>query len=606
MWQVIEKEIERKARSILAKQNRSALAAQKHAVRFTRRTGLPSSAGAQNRPSYWTYDKHFDPVYCIKHARFIAKRIWIKIQSSQYQPKPAIQFSIPKPGGGLRDIMVFSIPDSAIANIFHRRLTQRNSGLFSAYSFAYRPDKNIFEAIIHLQRMMQPAKTYILQYDYSKYFDTIDHAYVNKLIKQSNFIITSAERHVISAFLQHEYLPVTSWQTRHWLRRDRGVPQGSSLSLFLSNLAAHELDMELERQNGSFVRFADDVLAVAHSYTDARNIELEFRRHCEKTGVEINFEKSSGIGLLRGRKSDDARKFFLDRDDGSEIQDVESVDFLGHNVSSGQINLTKKAVKRIKRRLSQIIYIHLLQYPRQTPPLPINPARLGAGVIDWDLVTCLNEIRRYVYGGLKEEELRRFVEDDVKLRFVRGLLAFYPLVTHANTLKALDGWLKNVVIRAIRERNRLLTSQGLQNYSILEADLLSGAWHQSQVPNETSLPSFVRGWRAARKFYKRYAPIRDTGTQLLFLNESVYLVCVPFAFNVDVAHVVAWPRYAVAPYLRLPHRPLERLADKPLIRHPLARGLGLHCRQEICGEAHVDAGVFGGELEADGLMSDQS
>ena len=96
----------------------------------------------------------------------------------------------------------------------HRKLTTRNKGIFSSYSFAYRPDKTIFEAIIHLQRMMQPSKTYILQYDYSKYFDTIDHTYLDKLIHETSFVITRAERGAIKAFLKHKFSPISSWQTR--------------------------------------------------------------------------------------------------------------------------------------------------------------------------------------------------------------------------------------------------------------------------------------------------------------------------------------------------------------------------------------------------------
>jgi hypothetical protein len=131
MWQVLEKEIERKARAILAKQRRAQAGAEKYASRFTTRTGQPSIAAPYRRPPYWDYDNQFDPVYCISHARFLAKRIWSKINSDLYEPKPAVLFEIPKPDGGTRDIMLFSIPDSAVANIFHRRLTARNKGMFS-------------------------------------------------------------------------------------------------------------------------------------------------------------------------------------------------------------------------------------------------------------------------------------------------------------------------------------------------------------------------------------------------------------------------------------------------------------------------------------------
>jgi RNA-directed DNA polymerase len=427
MWEVFEEEIERKARSILAKQRRENAGAQKYAARFTKRTGVPSTAAPYKQPPYWSYDNQFDPIYCISRARFLAKRIWSKIQSGLYEPKPAILFEIPKPEGGTRGIMLFSIPDAAVANVFHRRLTMRNKGLFSSYSFAYRPDRNIFEAIIHLQRMLQPSKTYILKYDYSKYFDTIDHTYLDKLISRQSFIMTSAERTVISAFLRHKYSTYPSWQTNKHATRSLGVPQGSSLSLFLSNIAAHDLDMTLERTSGSFVRFADDVIAVAHSYSAARDIELEFRAHCERSGVKINFEKSSGISILQSRKSDDERSFFLDADDGGDLKKVTYVDFLGHRVASAEVDLTDRAIKRIKRKISRIIYIHLLLYPRQG--LPIAPSRLGAPHTDWDLVTCLNEVRKYIYGGLREKSLQRFVEDDVKLPFVRGVMAFYPLVT---------------------------------------------------------------------------------------------------------------------------------------------------------------------------------
>ncbi|MCW2362668.1 MULTISPECIES: reverse transcriptase domain-containing protein [Sphingobium] len=502
MWQILEKEIERKARNILAKERRSEASAKKHSERFTHRTGIVSIPSPYRRPSYWDYDKHFDPIYCIDHARFLAKRIWSKINSKQYEPKPAILFEIDKPDGGSREIMSFAIPDSAVANVFHRRITDRNKGIFSAYSFAYRPDKTVIEAIIHLNRMMQPSKTFILKYDYSKYFDTIDHDYLKKLIDKQNFVITNAERIAISAFLKHRYAEYPSWQTMQYRKRTLGVPQGSSLSLFLSNIAAHELDMTLERLKGWFVRFADDVIAVAHSYSDARNIELEFRSHCERSGVKINLEKSSGITLLEKRSSDDRRQFFLDVDDGSHLKKISHVDFLGHQVSSDEINLTRKAIKRIKRKISQIIYIHLLQYSNQGHP--INPDRIGGDHLDWDLITCINEIRIYIYGGLKERDLDKFIEEDQKLPIVRGLMAFYPLITHVEKLAALDGWLVNVVSRAVRERNKAILGQGLDPYVLNVQSLLAGSWYGSDIPNESRMPSFVKGWRAARKFYKRY------------------------------------------------------------------------------------------------------
>lgn len=507
MIELFRKEIERKSKRILEKHRKSNALSRKYSNKFTKRTGVPSTPSQAARPEYWDFHPHFDPIYCIKHSKYLARIIWSKIQDNDYEPVPAIKFQIDKPDGGIREIMQFGIPDSAVANVLHRRITNRNSGIFSAYSFAYRPDKTIFEAIIHLKRMMSHPKTYVLKYDYRKYFDTIEHDYLRKLLSQRRFVISSAERTVIGAFLTHRHTIYPSWQTKQYERREVGVPQGSSLSLFLSNIAAHDLDMELERLNGSFVRFADDVIALAHSYTDARRIELSFREHCEKTGVSINFDKSPGIQLLNGRSSQDTRDFFVDKDDGAALEHIQFVDFLGHRVSPDKIDITAKAIARIKKRISQIINIHLILYARRDPPSPINPQRLGPGYRDWDLVTCVNEVRRYIYGGLTELEIDSFIESNQKLRVVRGLLAFYPLVTSPETLRELDGWLKNVLERAIVERNKLIASQNLPEnllYSITEQELISGNWYASDVANETKLPSFVLGWRAARKYYGRY------------------------------------------------------------------------------------------------------
>jgi hypothetical protein len=174
---------------------------------------------------------------------------------------PAIQFDIPKPDGSSRKIMAFAIPDSALANVIHRKATRRNLNLFSRLSYAYRPDQNVFDAILNLSRSLDAPKSYIIQYDFSKYFDTIDHSYIRRLLfERQTFLLPEAERNAIGAFLEHEYAHITAYTNNVFDVRQEGVPQGSSLSLFLSNAAAHELDLALEKLNGTFVRCVRAVL----------------------------------------------------------------------------------------------------------------------------------------------------------------------------------------------------------------------------------------------------------------------------------------------------------------------------------------------------------
>lgn len=505
MQELIEEAIVRKARAVLRVQRIGAATQRKNAERYTKRTGLAAGAASQTSPTWWNFHPHFQPNYCIKHAKFLARMIWSRLQTGFYQPIPAIQFDIPKPDGSKRQIMAFSIPDSALANVIHRHLTARNLNLLSSHSYAYRDDKNIFDAILNLRRSLKGPKSYVVQYDFKRYFDSIDHDYLRKIIHDRDlFLITSAERVAIEAFLRHSYSNVLEYRNNIFDVREAGVPQGSSLSLFLSNAAAHALDLELESQNGSFVRFADDVVAITHSYSDALAVAARFRSHCVAAGLSINYEKSPGILLYGGAHGYEHRDFVMDSDDGADVRTIKYVDYLGHRVGIDGISLSDRTEKRVKRRISEIIYKHLFLH-RRGAGAAFNPARVGAGFYDWDLVTCINEIRSYIYGGLREDQLIDFLERNKKLPFVRGLMGFFPLSTSVTQLARLDGWLLNVLRRAQRERIRILAGFGQVLIPLTGEQILTGSWYiYPDINNDARLPSFVRGWRASRKYYLRY------------------------------------------------------------------------------------------------------
>lgn len=472
-------------------------------------------------PGSWDVAKHFNPRYCLSRSDYIARVIWKKIRSGDYEPVPAVHYQIPKDSGGSRDIMVFSIPDAAVATLFHKRITERNINLLSANCYSYRPDRNIFDAVLQIQSAISQQKVYVVQYDFSKYFDSIDQAYIEKIISNRNILLlTEAERGIIRAFLKHGYASKKDYALGNFQTRTRGVPQGSSLSLILSNISAHELDKALEISNGQFVRFADDVLALAYSYDDALRIADIFSEHCAKSGISVNFDKSPGIKRLDGAKGIPVRRFFVHQGEGDKIGAIKEFDYLGHKFRHDDVLLGTRAINRIKRRLSRIIHIHLLRSPRSQGLF--SKRRIGSPFHDWDLVTCVNEIRRYVYGELFESQIEAFLHRNVRLPKMRGLMSFYPLVTSLEQLRELDGWLLSALGRALKEREKVLKAMGNSYSRPNTRDLVSGAWYgEKKIKNETMMPSFVRAWRAARKYYFRYG-LKDIKPPSYYLLLSTY------------------------------------------------------------------------------------
>jgi RNA-directed DNA polymerase len=208
--------------------------------------------------------------------------------------------------------------------------------------------------------------------------------------------------------------------------------------------------------------------------------------------------------LFGGGPDKERRQVVIDIDDASFVTTEYFIDYLGHRLSASGVTLPLKSIKRIKRRIAEIVYKHLFLH-RRGEGGSFNEARVGAGFFDWDLVTCVNEIRSYIYGGLRENHLSAFLEGNVRLPHVRGLMAFFPLTTSVAQLKALDGWLLSIFRRAQRERVRMLAKFGYDVDRLTKQQMLSGEWYQyPEVRNDMKLPSFVRAWRASRKYYRRY------------------------------------------------------------------------------------------------------
>lgn len=103
--------------------------------------------------------------------------------------------------------------------------------------------------------------------------------------------------------------------------RQRGIPQGTSISLFLANVALTPVDREFDRLGVNFVRYADDTLIWSRDYqgvVDGLNTLLDWS---SKSGVDINFEKSEGIRILQ-----------ISDFENCEMRSTRSVHFLSHEI----------------------------------------------------------------------------------------------------------------------------------------------------------------------------------------------------------------------------------------------------------------------------------
>lgn len=164
MQQAIKVEIKRLAKKIMFKERFKLDLEARYRDQYEKRTGNLAGPARKRQALYKT--RHFDPKYCARNANFLAKTIWYKVLQQSYEPSPAVRYLIPKPGGGKRGIMAFSIPDAALANVVLRRTRGRNLKRLSPSSFAYHPNKNVFDAILTLREFQNDGKLFAIQIDF--------------------------------------------------------------------------------------------------------------------------------------------------------------------------------------------------------------------------------------------------------------------------------------------------------------------------------------------------------------------------------------------------------------------------------------------------------
>ena len=427
-------------------------------------------------PEYWDIDQKFNPFYVRKNAAAIAKSIARKINTHTYTPNDPHRKTIPKSGGGERELTIFQIPDAAVSSYFYSQLLAKNRHRFSSFSYAYRNDRNVHFAIQDIAvDLKQNARTFIAEFDFSDFFGSIDHAFLFAQFDENGFLISAEDKEVIRAFLRG---------------RERGIPQGTSLSLFLANLVCWKLDKSLEKAGLKFARYADDTVIWSPDYSaicDSFNIVDAFSRDAK---VSINLKKSDGISLL----SKDGL--------AAEIASKPSFNFLGYAIGVDRVSVREKTVQRIKKQVSYLLYRNLIQ-PLKSKPL--KGLVIPANDRDKALLTAMLQIRRYLYGGLLHRDLVAYIKGQRKSLHFKGVMSFYPLLNDVMQLRALDGWLVSTISRCVQGRCKHLLSHGFDRTDSfpfnVKSDELLGKYRRKRIYGKRLLevPSFHLIYKALQR-----------------------------------------------------------------------------------------------------------
>ena len=216
-------------------------------------------------------------------------KLWNRLSSGSYFPPPVKAVPIPKAGGkGVRILGVPTVDDRIAQTTAAMYLEREVEPMFHPDSYGYRPRRSALDAVGRCRERCWKSD-WVIDLDIRAFFDSVDHTLMLKAVARhtdQKWILLYVKRWLVAPLRQQDGTLVA---------RDRGTPQGSSISPVLANLYLHyAFDTWLAREFPAvtFERYCDDAVIHCASQEQAHQVRDALAARLATVSLELHPDKT--------------------------------------------------------------------------------------------------------------------------------------------------------------------------------------------------------------------------------------------------------------------------------------------------------------------------
>ena len=220
-----------------------------------------------------------------------------ELVGGMYEPRPVKRVLVPKRGGGMRPIAIWTLRDRVAQRAVHDYLVPIFEPRFLDCNYGFRPGRSVADAVGAVIAARDRGSRWVVDADIQDCFGSLQPA---RLLSQ------------VKAWVSDPTIPtlIESWLGAEICNPAQGygataaASQGGVITPLLANLYLHGFDTQVARRvgTGALVRFADDFLILLRRRREAQRTLEASRRALHRLGLELSPHKTRLVHFDEGFK----------------------------------------------------------------------------------------------------------------------------------------------------------------------------------------------------------------------------------------------------------------------------------------------------------------